>query len=241
MMEPLHIVTKKENIAPLVLFPGDPLRAKYIAEKFLTNYELVNTVRNMYAFTGYYKDKLITVMGHGMGCPSIGIYAYELYHFYDVKKIIRIGSSGAFRSDIKTLDVCLSTGAYSESAFAYHWSKTREKFFESSLELNEDILATADELGMHIVLGPTLTTDTFDPYMPIDHIIDACPIKDELTAIEMEGFALMHIAKCEGKQATMLSTVTDSKFESNANITPEMRETSLDKMIYLALESIIKE
>lgn len=239
-MEPLHIVTEKENIAPLVLFPGDPLRAKYIAEKFLTDYKLVNTVRNMYAFTGYYKDKLITVMGHGMGCPSIGLYAYELYHFYDVEKIIRIGSSGAFRDSIKKLDICLSTGSYSESSFAYHWSKSRDKFFESSAELNQDILSTADEININIKVGPTLTTDTFDPYSPIDHIIYACPIKDELTSIEMEGFALMHIAKCEGKKATMLSTVVDSKFEPDNIITPEMRETSLDKMIYLALESIIK-
>lgn len=240
-MEPLHLVTDKENIAPRVLFPGDPLRAKYIAEKFLTNYKLVNTVRNMYAFTGYYKDKLVTVMGHGMGCPSIGIYAYELYHFYDVEKIIRIGSSGAFSERIKKLDVCLSTGSYSESSFAYHWSKTREKFFESSANLNNDIIKTASELNINLKQGPTLTTDTFDPYMPIDHIIDACPIKDDLIAIEMEGFALMHIAKMEAKQASMLVTVVDSAFEPDVIITPEMRETSLDQMIYLALESIIKD
>lgn len=240
-MEPLHLVTDKENIAPLVLFPGDPLRAKYIAVKFLSDYKLVNTVRNMYAFTGYYKGKRITVMGHGMGCPSIGIYAYELYHFYDAKKIIRIGSSGAFSPRIKKLDVCLSTGSYSESSFAYHWSKTREKYFKSSEKLNNDIIETAKSLNMEIKMGPTLTTDTFDPYMPIDHIIEACPIKDDLVAIEMEGFALMHIAECEKKQATMLVTVVDSQFEPNIEITPEMRETSLDKMIVLALESIIKD
>lgn len=239
-MEPLHVVTEKENIASRVLFPGDPLRAKYIAEKFLTDYRLVNTIRNMYAFTGYYKDQLITVMGHGMGTPSIGLYAYELFHFYDVEKIIRIGSSGAFKDSIKKLDICLSTGCYSESAFAYHWSKSRDKFFESSIELNADILSTAEEIGTELKVGPTLTSDTFDPYSPIDHIINACPIKNELTAIEMEGFALMHIAKCEGKKASMLLTVVDSQFEPDNIITAEMRETSLDKMIYLALESIIK-
>lgn len=240
-MEPLHLVTDKENIAPIVLFPGDPLRAKYIAVKFLSDYKLVNTVRNMYAFTGYYKGKRITVMGHGMGCPSVGIYAYELYHFYDVQKIIRIGSSGAFSPRIKKLDVCLSTGSYSESSFAYHWSKTREKYFKSSDKLNNDIIETAKNLNMEIKMGPTLTTDTFDPYMPIDHIIEACPIKDDLVAIEMEGFALMHIAACEKKEATMLVTVVDSQFEPNVDVTPEMRETSLDKMIVLALESIIKD
>ena len=240
-MEPLHIVTEKENIAPRVLFPGDPLRAQYIAEKFLVDARLVNKVRNMYAFTGYYKDTLVTVMGHGMGCPSIGLYAYELFHFYGVEKIIRIGSSGAFRPDIKKLDICLSTGSYSESSFAYHWSKSRDKFFESSLELNKVILGVAEEIGIPIKVGPTLTSDTFDPYHPIDHIISACPIKNELTAIEMEGFALMHVAKIEGKKATMLATVVDSQFEPENIITPEMRENNLDKMIYLALEAIIKD
>jgi len=224
-MEPLHIVTEKENIAPRVLFPGDPLRAQYIAEKFLVDARLVNKVRNMYAFTGYYKDTLVTVMGHGMGCPSIGLYAYELFHFYGVEKIIRIGSSGAFRPDIKKLDICLSTGSYSES----------------SLELNKVILGVAEEIGIPIKVGPTLTSDTFDPYHPIDHIISVCPIKNELTAIEMEGFALMHVAKTEGKKATMLATVVDSQFEPENIITPEMRENNLDKMIYLALEAIIKD
>lgn len=240
-MEPLHIVTEKENIAPRVLFPGDPLRAQYIAEKFLTDYRLVNTVRNMYAFTGYYKNKLVTVMGHGMGCPSAGLYAYELFNFYDVDKIIRIGSSGAFKDTIKKMDICLSTGSYSESSFAYHWSKSRDKFFESSTSLNKDILIASEEINVPVKVGPTLTSDTFDPYSPIDHIINACPIKDELIAIEMEGFALMHIASVMNKQATMLLTVVDSKFEPDNIVTPEMRETSLDKMIYLALEAIIKD
>ncbi len=240
-MEPLHLVTEKENIAKLVILPGDPLRAQYIAENFLTDAKLVNQVRNMYAFTGFYKDTLVTVMGHGMGCPSVGIYAYELFHFYDVEKIIRVGSSGAFSKDIKILDVCLSTGAYSESAFAYHWGKYYDRFIESSYELNKSILRTSKELGIEVKVGPTLTSDSFDPYESIDHIIDNCPIKNELTSIEMEGFGLMHIARCEGKEATMLSTVVDSKFEPTTTITPEMRESSLNNMIVLALESIIKE
>ena len=116
-MEPVHIVTEKENIAPIVLLPGDPLRAKYIAEKFLTDAKLVNEIRNMYAFTGYYKGVRVTVMGSGMGVSSVGIYSYELYHFYDVKKIIRIGSAGSMNEDAKILDVVLSTGAYSNSSF----------------------------------------------------------------------------------------------------------------------------
>ena len=128
-----------------------------------------------------------------------------------------------------------------ESSFAYHWSKSRDKFFESSLELNKVILGVAEEIGIPIKVGPTLTSVTFDPYHPIDHIISVCPIKNELTAIEMEGFALMHVAKTEGKKATMLATVVDSQFEPENIITPEMRENNLDKMIYLALEAIIKD
>lgn len=238
-MEPVHIVTDKENIAPLVLLPGDPLRAKYIAERFLTDCKLVNTIRNMYAFTGYYKDKLITVMGSGMGCPSVGIYAYELYKFYDVKKIIRIGSSGSNREDVKILDVVLSTGAYSESTFAYHWNKSTDKFINSSEELNKSILSTAKEMNIDVKYGPTLTSDVFDVYMPIDHIAEKCPIKDDLMCTEMEGFALMHIAKFCERDATMLTTVVDSKFEPVV-VSPEDRETSLNTMITLALEAITK-
>ena len=117
-MEPVHIVTEKENIAPLVLFPGDPLRAKYIAEKFLTNVRLVNKIRNMYAFTGYYKGKRVSVVGSGMGCPSASLYAYELYKFYDVEKIIRIGSAGADKNNVHILDTFLSPWYYSESSIA---------------------------------------------------------------------------------------------------------------------------
>lgn len=144
-MEPVHIVTDKKNIAPLVLFPGDPLRAKYIAEKFLTNIKLVNKIRNMYAFTGYYKDKLVTVVGSGMGCPSASLYAYELFTFYGVEKIIRIGSAGADKKNIHILDTVLSTGAYSESSIAYQWGGYTDKFIKSNDELNEIIKKTAKE------------------------------------------------------------------------------------------------
>lgn len=239
-MKPLHLVTEKENIAPIVLLSGDPLRAKYIAEKFLTDAKCINTIRNMLGYTGYYKGTRVTVMSHGMGCPSVGIYSYELFHFYDVEKIIRIGSSGSLKPDIKILDVVLSTGSYSESSFAYHWGCYYDKFIESSIDLNRVILATAKEMNIDVKLGPTFTSDTFDVYEPIDHILNKCPLKNELTISEMEGFALMHMARMTGKEATMLTTVVDSKFEQDATISPKERETSLDTMITLALESIIK-
>lgn len=238
-MEPVHIVTDKKNIAPLVLFPGDPLRAKYIAEKFLTNIKLVNKIRNMYAFTGYYKDKLVTVVGSGMGCPSASLYAYELFTFYGVEKIIRIGSAGANKENIKLMDTVLSTGAYSESSIAYQWGGYTDKFIESNNELNEIIKETAKDKNIDIHVGPTLTSDVFDVYASIDHIIDTCPIKDELLATEMEGFGIFHVARICKKQASMLITIVDSKFDTRV-VSPEMRETHLDNMIILALESIIK-
>lgn len=238
-MEPVHIVTDKKNIAPLVLFPGDPLRAKYIAEKFLTNIKLVNKIRNMYAFTGYYKDKLVTVVGSGMGCPSASLYAYELFTFYGVEKIIRIGSAGANKENIKLMDTVLSTGAYSESSIAYQWGGYTDKFIESNNELNEIIKKTAKEQNIDIHVGPTLTSDVFDVYASIDHVINTCPIKDELLATEMEGFGIFHVARICKKQASMLITIVDSKFDTRI-VSPEMRETHLDNMIVLALESIIK-
>lgn len=238
-MEPVHIVTEKENIAPLVLFPGDPLRAKYIAEKFLTNVRLVNKVRNMYAFTGFYKGKRISIVGSGMGCPSASIYAYELFKFYDVKKIIRIGSAGANKENVHILDTVLSTGAYSESSIAYQWGGYTDKFIKSNKEMNEIIKKTANELSIDIHVGPTLTSDVFDVYAPIGHIIEACPIKDELLATEMEGFGIFHVARLCERQASMLITIVDSKFDSTV-VSPETREKHLDNMIILALESIIK-
>lgn len=238
-MEPVHIVTDKKNIAPLVLFPGDPLRAKYIAEKFLTNIKLVNKIRNMYAFTGYYKDKLVTVVGSGMGCPSASLYAYELFTFYGVEKIIRIGSAGANKENIKLMDTVLSTGAYSESSIAYQWGGYTDKFIKSNNELNEIIKKTAKEQNIDIHVGPTLTSDVFDVYASIDHVINTCPIKDELLATEMEGFGIFHVARICKKQASMLITIVDSKFDTRI-VSPEMRETHLDNMIVLALESIIK-
>ena len=219
--------------------PGDPLRAKYIAEKFLTNIKLVNKIRDMYAFTGYYKDKLVTVVGSGMGCPSASLYAYELFTFYGVEKIIRIGSAGANKENIKLMDTVLSTGAYSESSIAYQWGGYTDKFIESNNELNEIIKETAKEQNIDIRVGPTLTSDVFDVYASIDHVINTCPIKDELLATEMEGFGIFHVARICKKQASMLITIVDSKFDTRV-VSPEMRETHLDNMIILALESIIK-
>ena len=240
-MKPVHIVTEKENIAKTVLFPGDPLRAKYIAENFLTDAKLINTVRNMYGFTGTYKGKKITVMASGMGIPSASLYAYELFTFYDVEEIIRIGSAGALNRDIMIGDIIVSSGCYSESTIAYEWGQYPEKFLRTSKQLNERIKEAGKELNKLVKEGPTYTIDVFDPYVNADHVYDKCPIKDELMGSEMEGFGLLHVARVCNKKATVMFTVVDSKFTPEIEVTAEERETALSDMIEIALNAAIKE
>lgn len=237
-MKPVHVVTAKGNIAENVIMPGDPLRAKYIAEKFLENPVLINSVRNMLGYTGTYKGKRVTVIGSGMGIPSMGIYSYELYYFYDVKNIIRIGTAGALNPNVKIGDVVLSTGCYSESSFAFQYGRLYDKYIDSSIDLNLKILKVAKDKNINVALGPTLTSDVFDVYVNIDHVFDRCPIVSELVACEMEGFGLLHVARMQQREATVMMTVVDSKYDQENAMTPEQREKALDDMIELALESI---
>lgn len=239
-MEAVHINSKKEDIAELVLLPGDPLRAKYIAENFLEDVKLVNEVRNMLAFTGIYKNKRITVMGSGMGIPSVAIYSHELYHFYNVKKIIRIGTAGAFRPDVKIRDIVLGKDAYSPSNFAYGYRKTHSKVVNSSLKLNDIIKNTAQKLNIPINEGTLFTSEIFDVYQNIDHLKAEIPNDISPLASEMEAFGLFHIAQVNNKEAACLVSISDSKFEE-ADLSPKERQTTLNEMILLALESIIKE
>lgn len=237
-MKPIHVVTAKGNIAENVIMPGDPLRAKYIAEKFLDNPVLINNIRNMLGYTGTYKGKKVTIIGSGMGIPSVGIYSYELFYFYDVKNIIRIGTAGALNPNVKIGDVVLSTGCYSESSFAFQYGRLYDKYIDSSLDLNMKILKVAKEKNINVALGPTLTSDVFDVYVNIDHVFERCPITSELVACEMEGFGLLHVARMQQKEATVMMTVVDSKYDQENALTPEQREKALDDMIELALDSI---
>ena len=159
-----HIGCEKSDIAETVLMPGDPLRAKYIAENFLEDAKLVNEVRNMFGYTGTYKGKKVTVFASGMGIPSIGIYSYELYKFYDVKNIIRIGTCGSFNKDIKLLDVILSSGAYCKSYFDQLLDGVDVDFIQSSSELNRKIMNAAKIKGLNLKYGKTITSDVFDLY-----------------------------------------------------------------------------
>lgn len=238
-MNPIHIVTDKKNIADVVLLPGDPLRAKYIAEKYLKDVTLVNDVRNMLGYTGTYKGKRVTVIGSGMGIPSVGIYAYELYTFYNVKEIIRIGSSGAYTNEVKVRDIVLGKDAFSHSNFAYAIKRTDQKLIEASKKLNEKILNASRLLNIPVHYGTIYTSEVFDLYHDIEHLRNSIPSDVKPLASEMEAFGLFHIADLLGKEAACLASVSDSKFEENSDLTSEERQNTLDQMIYLALESII--
>ena len=236
----IHCNAKKEDITKTVLMPGDPLRAKYIAENFLENARLVNTVRNMLAYTGTYKGKEITVFSHGMGMASMGIYCYELYKFYDVENIIRIGSCGAYSEDLNIFDTILVDKSYTEGNFAYEWNEKDCHLIESSEFLNKIIESTAKEINIPYIKGNTLCSDCFDGYLEsIPNLIKRFPKELNIIGAEMEAFALFYMAHYLGRQASCLLTVVDSHYKKQ-EISSEEREKSLNNMITLALESAIK-
>ena len=233
-----HIGCEIEDIAETVLMPGDPLRAKYIAENFLEDYKLVNEVRNMYGYTGYYKGKRVTVFSSGMGIPSIGIYSYELYKFYGVKNIIRIGTCGSFNKNIKLLDVILSSGAYSKTYFDQLLDGVDLDFIQSSDELNTKIQNAAEKKGLELKVGKTITSDVFDVYCDDKEKFRSNFPDMDFLSVEMEAFGLFYVAKKLGREAACLMTVVDSLFD-NRSLSSEDREKSLNNMIEMALESII--
>lgn len=227
------------DIAKTVIMPGDPLRAKHIAEKFLENYKLVNQVRNIYAYTGNYKGKEITIMASGMGMPSMGIYSYELFKFYNVENIIRIGSCGAYVPELNLFDIVLSKSIFSESNFALTFHNENCHIIDADEELNKKIKETANENHIKIIEGNTICSDCFDPYMTqedFDSFMARVPKDFNALSAEMEAFALCYNAKLLNKKATCLMTVVDSRFKTQV-ATSEEREKGLDNMIKLALES----
>lgn len=233
----VHIESKKEDIADVVIMSGDPLRAKYIAEHFLDEYKMVNDVRNMFGFTGYYKGKRVTIFSHGMGIPSIGIYAYELYKFYDVKKIIRLGTCGTLKRDVKLLDVILATSAYSISTFPLLFDGDRDKEYNASKSLNDDIMATAEKLGIPLKVGKIITSDVFDPYATTEKF-ESCFPDDDYLGSEMESFGLFYLAHKLKREAACMLTVVDSKLDKRA-LSSDERQMSLNEMITIALETLL--
>lgn len=237
--KPLHIDAPLGDISPLVLLPGDPLRAKYIAENFLEDAKLVTSVRNMLGYTGTYKGKKVSVISSGMGVASAGIYVFELLYYYKVEKIIRIGTCGALAEDLKLLDIVLSDKIYSETDFGMQFCGYNDNVVNASSKLNKVICDTSKELNIKVNVGSTNTTSVFGPYSDSEGIYKRAPKNLKLIAEEMEGFAVCLLANYFKKEASVLLTISDSPY-INEVVPTEDRQLALNKMIKLALESIIK-
>ena len=233
-----HIEAQKCDIAPIVIMPGDPLRAKHIVEEYFDDYKQVNSVRNMFGYTGHYKGVRMTVFASGMGMPSMGIYAYELYKFYDVEKIIRVGSCGALKENIKLLDVVMADSAYTASTFAKMFTGESLHEVEATKEVNNIILNKAKEKNINIHHGRIITTDVFDVYVDKEKYNKNFPSDLDYLAAEMETFALFFLAKYLNRQAASLLTVVDSVYDKTV-VSSKDRQNSLNEMITLALDSLV--
>lgn len=232
-----HNNAENNQIAKIVLMPGDPLRAKYIAETYLDNVICFNKVRNMLGYTGTYKGKPVSVMGSGMGMPSIGIYSYELFKFYEVETIIRIGSCGGYVEELHALDVILADSCWSESTFALVQSNDEKMIQYPDIYTNEIIITKAKELDIDLKQIRLHSSDVFyheDDSASKEAILTGCQ------AVEMESFALFHNAHILNKKAACICTVSDS-FVHDENLTSQQREQSFDTMMRLALESAISQ
>lgn len=235
-----HNEAKVGEIAKTVLMPGDPLRAKLIADTYLENAKLVSSVRNIFAYTGTYKGKEISVMASGMGMPSMGIYCYELYKVYGVENIIRLGSCGAYIPDLQLLDLILVDKTYTESNFALTLNNEDTKIASADTTLNRIIEDTANEVAIPYVKGTTLCSDCFDYYMSdISKLFERAPKDIQIIGAEMEAFALFYTAKMLNKKAACLLSVVDSHFHKS-ELSSEQRQNALQNMIKLGLESAIK-
>ncbi len=229
----VHIAAKKGEIAKTVLQPGDPLRAKYIADHFLTDVKLVSSTRNIFYYTGLYEGKEISVGASGMGIPSIGIYSYELYTEFEVDTIIRIGTCGAYTDDLKIFDVLNVENSASESTYArFAWGiegdliSHQGKVFEA---INETAQKTSKEIK-------NTNIHTSDIFYRKEQGIPEVALKYNCTAVEMEAFALFANAKYLGKNAATILTVSDI-IPTGEHISADQRETALKSMIELALQA----
>ena len=227
-----HNAAVPGDIAKTVLMPGDPLRAKYIADHYLSDVKCFNTVRNMFGFTGTYQGKTVSVMGSGMGIPSIGIYSYELYHFYDVDTIIRIGSAGALSDDIHLRDVVIGMGACTNSNFAAQYRLPGTFAPIADFGLLRSAVEAGERRGAHIVVGNVLSADTF--YNDDDTFNDAWK-KMGVTCVEMESAALYMIAARAHKKALGIFTISDHIY-TGESLPAEERQNSFHEMMEIALE-----
>ncbi len=225
-----HIGAEKGDFAKTVLMAGDPLRAKFIAQTYLTNVKLVNTVRNALGYTGYYKGKKVSVMASGMGMPSIGIYSYELYNFFDVETIIRVGTCGSYREDINLFDVLVCSGACTNSNWIKQYGIEDGYSAIADFELTMKAYETAKKLGIPTHVGNILSSDNFYN----DNTWQKWA-KMGVMGVEMESYALYCTAASLNKKALCLLSVTDH-FLKEGKATAEERQLNLKKMIEIALE-----
>ena len=227
-----HNSAKTGDFAKTVLMPGDPLRAKYIAETYLENPRQVTAVRNMFGYTGTYKGKEISVMGGGMGMPSIGIYSYELFNFYDVDQIIRIGSAGALQDHMKLMDVVIGMGACTDSNYAYQYGLPGTFAPIADYELLNQAVETAKRQGTNVVVGNVLSSDVF--YNAMGNVNDLWRSMGVL-AVEMEAAALYMNAAKAGKKALCMLTISDHLY-TGEHLSAEDRQLGFKKMMEIALE-----
>lgn len=227
-----HIEAKLGDIAKTVLMPGDPLRAKFIAETYLEDVSCFNKVRNMLGYTGTYKGKKVSVMGGGMGMPSIGIYSYELYHFYGVDNIIRIGSAGGIAEDIKLRDIVIGMGASTNSDFAHQYQLPGTYAPIADFGLLRKAVEAAEKMNIKTVVGNILSSDTF-----YDDNKDANSLwkKMNVLAVEMEAAALYMNAARANKKALCILTVSDHVF-TGESLSAEDRQLTFRDMMEIALE-----
>ena len=227
-----HISAKKGDFAKTVLMPGDPLRAKYIAETYLENPRLVTSVRNMLGYTGTYKGKEISVMGGGMGIPSIGIYSYELFNFYDVDQIIRIGSAGAFQDDLNVMDIVIGMGACTDSNFVKQYNLPGYYAPIADYELMNRAIEAAKQQGTKFVVGNILSSDVF---YNADPTVNQRWRDMGVLCVEMEAAALYMNAVKAKKKALCILTISDHLFKDVA-LSSEERQVGFGKMMEIALE-----
>ncbi|AZI19782.1 purine-nucleoside phosphorylase [Chryseobacterium taklimakanense] len=232
----VHISAKKEEIAKTVLQPGDPLRAKFIADHYLTDAKLVSTTRNIFYYTGLYKGQEITVGASGMGVPSIGIYSYELYTEYEVENIVRIGTCGAYTPELKLFDILNVENAASESTYAKFAWEIDEEIISNQGNLFDVISHTAKELGLKTIPTNIHTSDIF--YRKSAEVPQIAT-KYNCLAVEMEAFALFANAQFLGKNAATILTVSDI-IPTREQISADERERALRTMMELALESALR-
>lgn len=227
-----HISARLEDFGKTVLMPGDPLRSKWIAENFLENPVLVNDIRGVQGYTGYYKGKRVSVMASGMGMPSIGIYSYELFNFYDVSSIIRVGSCGSFLADLKPRDIIVAMGACTNSNFADQFNLHGNFAPIADFGLLRRAVEECEKSGANFRVGNVLSTDVFynDSFSDLDWA------KMGVLGVEMEATALYCNAARAGKKALCICSVSDSFIDPSLNLEGDERRTAFTKMIEIALE-----